>query len=158
MAEWGLLPGGFLPLERGLWRQVEVVFGACPMNWKPGWMLLLLAAPPVAARSCMPGGSRGFLRGPGTAVDPACAPRRSEYGRSELRRCPKHSVSMCGGCDSTITHPGPLCPIQPSLPHNVRLTHPRAFPIGYDSDCQQRLDFVDLVCKFGGEWGCRHFR
>ena len=112
VAEWGLLPGGFLPLERGLWRQVEVVSGACPMNWTPALMLLLLlAAPPVAARSCMPGGSRGFLRGPGTAVDPACAPRSSEYGRSELRRCPKHYVSMYGVCDKTATHPGPLGPI-----------------------------------------------
>ena len=50
---WELLPGGFLPLELGLWRPVEVVFGACPMNWTPGSMLLLLlAVPPVAARSC----------------------------------------------------------------------------------------------------------
>ena len=76
--EWGLLLGGFVPPELGLWRQVEVVSGACPTNWTPELMLLLLlAAPPVAARSCMPGGSRGFLRGPGTAVDPACAPRSS---------------------------------------------------------------------------------
>ena len=43
--------GGFVSLGQGLLRQVEVVFGACPMNWRPGLMLLLLAAPPVAARS-----------------------------------------------------------------------------------------------------------
>ena len=102
--EWGLLLGGFVPPEQGLWRQVEVVSGACPMNWTPALMLLLLlAAPPVAARSCKPGGSRGFLHDPGTGVDPACAPHSPESGRSELRRCPKHFVSMCGGCYSTIT-------------------------------------------------------
>ena len=110
--EWGLLLGGFVPRGLGLWRQVEVVFGACPMNWTPGSMLLLLlAAPPVAARSCKPGGSRGFLHDPGTGVDPACAPRRPVYGLSELRRCPKHYVSMYVVSDKTATHPGPLCPI-----------------------------------------------
>ena len=111
VVEWGLLLGGFVPLEQGLWRQVEVVSGACPLNWTPGSMLLLLAGPPVAARSCKPGGRRGFLHDPGTGVDPACAPRRPEYGLSELRRYPKHYVSMYGGCDSTTTHPSPLCPI-----------------------------------------------
>ena len=110
--EWGLLLGGFVPLELGLWRQVEVVFGACPMNWKPGWMLLLLlVAPPVAARFCTLGGSRGFLRGLDTASVPACAPRSSGYGRSALQHCPTHYVSMYGGCDKTVTHPGSLCPI-----------------------------------------------
>ena len=103
--------GGFVSLGQGLLRQVEVVFGACPMNWRPGLMLLLLAAPPVAARFCTLGGSRGFLHGPGTAVDPACAPRRPEYGLSELRRCPKHYISMYGVSDKTATHPGSLCPI-----------------------------------------------
>ena len=111
VAEWGLLPGGFLPLERGLWRQVEVVFGTCPTNWTPGLMLLLLAAPPVAARSCKHGGRRGFLHDPGTGVDPACAPRRPGYGRSGLRRCPTHYVSIYGVCDETATHPGSLCPV-----------------------------------------------
>ena len=38
------------------------------------------------------------------------------------------------------------------------LLHPRAFPICDYRDCQQRLDFVDLVGEFDGEWGCRHFR
>ena len=156
--EWGLLPGGFLPLERGLWRQVEVVFGACPTNWTPGSMrLLLLAVPPVAARSCMPGGSRGFLHGPGTASVSSYVPHSPGFGQFEPRRCPKQYVSVYGGCDGTVTHPGPLCPLQPSLPHNMGLTHRRAFPKSYDSDCQQRLDFVDLVGEFDWERGCRHF-